>query len=210
MLTLAISRGRIWQEALSLLQALGFSPNEEALRSRQLIIPTASDNVRLVQVRAQDAPVFVARGAAQAGIAGGDVLAEKPMSEIVSPLDLRIATCRLVIATPLGFDENTAGNRPAMVATKYPNLTKAHFAARGRQVNIVKLHGAMELAPLVGLADMLVDVADSGRTLRENGLIEKEKIMDISAMLIVNRTATRRLPAVAALQRDMAALLEKS
>ena len=211
MLTLAVSRGRIWQETLPLLRAMGFAPNEDAMRSRQLIIPTAAVAVRLVQVRAQDAPVFVAQGAAQAGIAGRDVLAERRMGEIICPLDLRVGRCRMAVAAPPDFDATAPDrqNRPLAVATKYPNLTRAHFAAAGTQVNIIKLHGAMELAPLVGLADAVVDLVDSGRTLRENGLVEREKIMDVSALLVLNRTAARRLPAVADLWSKLAALVAK-
>lgn len=203
MLTLAISRGRIWTEALPLLHALGLAPQAAALGTRQLIIPTANPQVRLLQVRAQDAPAFVACGAAQAGIAGRDVLAEKRMAEIICPLDLHIAKCRLITAAPPGFAVNSTD--AITVASKYPNLTRTHFAGRGIAVDIIKLNGALELAPLVGVADMIADLTDSGRTLRENGLVEQETIMSISAMLIINRIAARRQPAVRALQDDFAA-----
>lgn len=203
MLTLAISRGRIWEEALPLLTAAGVSPSEDALRTRQLVIPTAHSGVRLLMTRAQDAPVFVARGAAQAGIAGRDVLAERRMDEISCPLDLGVGRCRLVTAARPGF-EPPAG-RPLLVATKYPNLARSHFDRSGIAANMIKLHGAMELAPHVGLADMIVDLVDTGRTLRENGLEERETIMEVSALFVVNRAAARRDPAVRSLQQDLAA-----
>ncbi|MGU9951179.1 MAG: ATP phosphoribosyltransferase [Gammaproteobacteria bacterium WSBS_2016_MAG_OTU1] len=206
MLTLAISRGRIWDEALPLLRALGLSPDEAALQTRQLIIPTADPQVRLLPVRAQDAPTFVACGAAQMGIAGRDVLAERRMSEIICPLDLQIAACRLVVAAAADFTFATDG-RPLLVATKYPNLARAHFAKSGVAADIIKLHGAMELAPQVGVADVIVDLSASGRTLHENGLVEKETILQVSAMLIVNRIAERRNVAVRDLQQRLAALV---
>ncbi len=205
MLTLAVSRGRIWDEAAALLRACGLAPDDAALATRQLVIPTENPLVRLLRVRAQDAPAFVASGAAQAGIAGRDVLAERPVDEISCPLDLRIAVCRLVTAAPEGYCP--AANKTPMVATKYPNLTQAHFAGRGAAVNIIKLHGALELAPHVGVADMIADLAASGRTLRENGLAERETIMRVSAALIVNRIAARRRPEVADLQRRIAAAI---
>lgn len=205
MLTLAVSRGRIWDEAAPLLRALGLAPDEKALKTRQLIIPTENPAVRLLRVRAQDAPAFVAQGAAMAGIAGRDVLAEKPTAEIACPVDLQIARCRLVVAAPEKYNP-AAGNKTPMVATKYPNLARAHFAGRGEAVNIIKLNGALELAPHVGVADMIADLADSGQTLRENGLAERETIMHVSAMFIVNRTAARRRPEAAELQQRIAAL----
>ena len=209
MLTLAVSRGRIWDEAAPLLRALGLAPDAAAMKTRQLIIPTAAPDVRLLQVRAQDAPAFVACGAAQAGIAGRDVLAERRMAEIACPVDLQIAACRLVVAAPEGYNP-AAGNKTPMVATKYPNLTQAHFAGRGEAVNIIKLHGALELAPHTGVADMIADLADSGRTLRENGLAERETIMRVSAMFIINRTAARRRPEAATLQRRIAELVQNA
>ncbi len=202
MLTLAISRGRIWEEAVPLLRTLGLAPDEAAQNTRQLIIPTEDSNVRLLQVRAQDAPSYVACGAAQAGIAGRDVLAERRMGEIICPIDLQIAKCRLVAAAPSGRGELPSA---PTVATKYPNLTRAHFASRGIAADIIKLHGALELAPLVGVADMIVDLVKTGRTLQENGLEETETIMSVSAMFVINRIAARRCPEVAGLQARIAA-----
>ena len=187
-----------------MLRAMGMTPDAAALQTRQLIIPTANPQVRLLPVRAQDTPAFVACGAAQAGIAGRDVLAETRMAEIICPLNLRFAACRLVTAAT---QAEAVSRQPLTVATKYPNLARAHFAGRGVAVNIIKLHGAIELAPLVGVADVVVDLAASGQTLRENGLVEQETIMQVSAMLIVNRVAARRRPEVAALPQDMAACL---
>ena len=208
MLTLAVSRGRIWDAVSPLLRALGLAPDAEDAASRKLVVRTADANVRLLRVRAQDAPVFVACGAAQAGIAGRDVLAERRMSEIVCPLDLQLAECRLVAAAPPDFRPQ-AGKTP-LVATKYPNLTRAFFAEKGIAADIIKLHGALEIAPQTGVADMVVDLADSGRTLRENGLAERETIMRVSAMFIVNRAAARRLPEVSKLQKRIAAQLAES
>lgn len=206
MLTLAVSRGRIWEAVLPLLQAVDLAPDKAAMQTRRLVIGTSDPNVRLLRVRAQDAPVFVACGAAQAGIAGRDVLAERQMSEIVCPLDLQIAKCRLVLAAPPDFRPR-AGDAP-LVATKYPNLTRAHFAEKKQPAEIIKLHGALEIAPQIGVADMIVDLADSGRTLRENGLAEKEAIMRVSAMFIINRIAARRRPETEELRRRLAARLE--
>ena len=205
MLTLAVSRGRIWEEAMPLLAGLGIVPDAAALKTRQLIIPTQNPEVRLLPTRAQDAPVFVARGAAQAGIAGRDVLAELRSADIICPLDLCIAKCRMVSAALPDFRPPLNSHKPLMVATKYPNIARAHFAGRGIPTNIIKLHGSMELAPQVGVADMVVDLAASGRTLRENGLVEIEKLMDVSAMWIVNRVAMRRLPQLREFQNRLAA-----
>ncbi|MGI9297200.1 MAG: ATP phosphoribosyltransferase [Gammaproteobacteria bacterium] len=202
MLTLAVSRGRIWDAALPLLRALNLAPDAADTDTRRLVVRTADSRVRLLRVRAQDTPVFVACGAAQAGIAGRDVLAERRMSEIVCPLDLRFARCRLVAAAPPDFRPEEG--KTLLVATKYPNLTRAHFAEKGVAADIIKLHGALEIAPQTGVADMIADLADSGRTLRENGLVERETIMRVSAMFIVNRVAARRRPETRDLQRRIA------
>ena len=203
MLTLAISRGRIWNEALPLLNYIGLAPDAAALNTRQLIIPTANPQVRLLQVRAQDAPTFIACGAAQAGIVGRDVLAERKIAEVICPLDLRFGRCRLSVAAAQNFNIQTAGEKILTVATKYPNLTRDYFAERGLPINVIKLHGALELSPHVGVADIIVDLVDSGQTLRENGLQEKETILQVSAIWVVNRIAARRLPVLADLQHKI-------
>lgn len=184
---------------MPLLQGAGLAPNAEDSKTRRLVVRTSDPNVQLLRARAQDAPVFVACGAAQAGIAGRDVLAERRMSEIICPLDLEIARCRLVAAAAADFRPRE--KETLRVATKYPNLTRAHFAEKGIAADIIKLHGALEIAPQIGVADMIVDLADSGRTLRENGLAERETIMRVSAMFIVNRIAARRRPEVFELQK---------
>ncbi len=196
MITIAVAKGRIWNEALPLLAELGLAPDNDANtntgeESRRLILPTANPGVRLILTRAQDTPVFVACGAAQMGIAGGDILEEKQTADICQPLDLQIAKCRMVLAAPRGR-ENPAAGRPLAVATKYVNTARKWFAKKGAAANFIKLGGNMEIAPLAGLADAIVDLADTGKTLRDNGLEEKEKIADISAKLILNRVAARR------------------
>jgi len=185
-LTLAVSKGRILDEALPLLARIGIKPLEDPARSRKLILETSRPELRLVIIRAQDVPTYVEHGAAEAGIAGSDVLMEYQSEELYEPLDLGIARCRLVVA---GRDR-TASPRPR-VATKYPNVTRAYFAARGEQAEIIKLYGSMELAPLAGLADRIVDLVNTGRTLRENGLVEISTIAEISARLIINKAATK-------------------
>lgn len=185
-LTLAVSKGRILTEALPLLARIGIKPLEDPGRSRKLILETNRPELRLVIIRAQDVPTYVEHGAAEMGIAGRDVLMEYQSEELYEPLDLGIARCRLVVA---GRNHDTAA-RPR-VATKYPHVTRAYFAARGEQAEIIKLYGSMELAPLAGLADRIVDLVDTGRTLRDNGLIELSTIAEISARLIVNKAAMK-------------------
>lgn len=185
-LTLAISKGRILAEVLPLLARIGVRPLEDPARSRKLILETNRPELRLVIIRAQDVPTYVEHGAAEMGIAGRDVLMEYQSEELYEPLDLGIARCRLVVA---GRNRDTAA-RPR-VATKYPNVTRAYLAARGEQAEIIKLYGSMELAPLAGLADRIVDLVDTGRTLRDNGLVELSTIAEISARLIVNKAAMK-------------------
>ncbi|HTT09124.1 MAG TPA: ATP phosphoribosyltransferase [Gammaproteobacteria bacterium] len=186
-LTLAVSKGRILDEALPLLARIGIKPLEDPGRSRKLILKTSRPELRLVIIRAQDVPTYVEHGAAEAGIAGRDVLMEYQSEELYEPLDLGIARCRLVVA---GRDRILSAVRPR-VATKYPNITRAYFAARGEQAEIIKLYGSMELAPLAGLADRIVDLVNTGRTLRDNGLVELSTIAEISARLIVNKAAMK-------------------
>ncbi len=188
MITIAISKGRILLEALPLLADCGITPTDDPHTSRKLIFDTNRADVRLVVIRAADVPTFVEYGAADMGIAGKDVLMEYGGSGLYEPLDLRIARCRLMLAGP---EQAAPRGRRMRVATKYVETARRYFAARGEQVEIVKLYGSMELAPLVGLADLIVDLVDSGSTLRANGLRPYENIADISSRLIVNKAAMK-------------------
>jgi ATP phosphoribosyltransferase len=192
-ITLALSKGRIFTETLPLLAAAGIVPQDDPETSRRLILETNRPEVRLLIVRATDVPTYVQYGAADLGIAGRDVLLEHGGQGLYQPLDLRIARCRLCVAVPEGFDYAAAvqlGGR-IRVATKYLKTAKAHFAAKGVHVDLIKLYGSMELAPLVGLADAIVDLVSSGNTLRANDLVEVEEIMNISSRLIVNQAALK-------------------
>jgi len=192
-ITLALSKGRIFEETLPLLAAAGIEPTDDPETSRKLIIGTNRPDVRLVIVRASDTPTYVQYGAADLGIAGKDVLLEHGGYGLYQPLDLGIARCRLCVATREGFDY-AAVSRPGgriRVATKYINSAKAHFAEKGVHVDLIKLYGSMELAPLVGLADAIVDLVSSGGTLRANNLVEVEEIMSISSRLIVNQASLK-------------------
>ena len=192
-ITLALSKGRIFTETLPLLAAAGIVPQDDPETSRRLILETNRPEVRLLIVRATDVPTYVQYGAADLGIAGRDVLLEHGGQGLYQPLDLRIARCRLCVAVPEGFDYAAAvqlGSR-IRVATKYLKTAKAHFAAKGVHVDLIKLYGSMELAPLVGLADAIVDLVSSGNTLRANHLVEVEEIMSISSRLIVNQAALK-------------------
>jgi ATP phosphoribosyltransferase len=192
-ITLALSKGRIFEETLPLLAAAGIVPTDDPERSRKLIIDTNQPDVRLLIVRATDTPTYVQYGAADLGIAGKDVLLEHGGAGLYQPLDLEIARCRLCVAAPKGFDY-AAVARPGgriRVATKYIRSAKAHFAEKGMHVDLIKLYGSMELAPLVGLAEAIVDLVSSGGTLRANGLEEVEEIMTISSRLIVNQAALK-------------------
>lgn len=192
-LIIALPKGRILDEALPLLRRAGIEP-EVAFAddsSRALKFATNIPGLSLIRVRAFDAATFVAFGAAHVGIAGNDVLMEFGYSEIYSPVDLGIGRCRLSVAEPAAqaADDDPRSWSHVRVATKYPNVTRAHFAARGVQAECVKLNGAMELAPALGLTSRIVDLVSSGRTLVENGLVEVEKIAEVSSRLIVNRAA---------------------
>lgn len=203
MLTLALSKGRLLQEALPLLDAIGCTPAENPASSRTLIIPTAHPQVRLVVVRAQDAPTYVACGAADAGITGGDVVAENPNGNLYQPVTLPIGGCRLVVAHRA--DAPPAAGQQLTVATKYTNLTRAYFNAQGMHVHIIKLYGSVELAPLTDMADIIVDLASSGNTLRANGLVEAATIREVSGVFITNRVAARRKPLLAEMQQRLQA-----
>ena len=197
-LTLAVPKGRILKEALPLLARAGIEPeikfNDEM--DRRLIFETNVEGLDIIRVRSFDVATFVAFGAAQLGIAGSDVLMEFDYPENYSPLDLKIGKCRMMVAEP---EELEAKDDPARwshvsVATKYPEVTKCHFASRGVQAECIKLNGAMELAPKLGLARRIVDLVDTGRTLKENGLVEVEHITDVSSRLVVNRAALKTRP----------------
>ena len=207
-ITIALSKGRIFEETLPLLAAAGVVPAEDPEKSRKLIIATNRDDVRVVIVRASDVPTYVQYGAADLGIAGKDVLLEHGGVGLYQPLDLRIARCRMCVAAPAGFDYAAAVRRGARlrVATKYIEVAREHFAAKGVHVDLIKLYGSMELAPLAGLAEAIVDLVSSGSTLKANNLVEVEEIMGISARLIVNQAALkvkRELlqPVIAAIER---------
>ncbi len=187
-LTIALSKGRIFKETMPLLAHAGIRPLEDPERSRKLILSTNREDVRLIIVRASDVPAYVQHGGADLGVAGKDVLLEHGGDGLYEPLDLRIARCRLMVAGPV--DERPPGGR-MRVATKFVQSTRRHFARKGQQVEIIKLYGSMELAPLVGLADRIVDVVDTGNTLRANGLEPKEQIAEISSRLIVNRASLK-------------------
>jgi ATP phosphoribosyltransferase len=192
-ITLALSKGRIFEETLPLLAAAGITPTDNPETSRKLIIGTNRDDVRLVIVRATDTPTYVQYGAADLGIAGKDTLIEHGGAGLYQPLDLNIAKCRLCVAVRKDFDYAAAVKRGARirVATKYVKAAKAHFAAKGMHVDLIKLYGSMELAPLVGLADAIVDLVSTGGTLKANNLIEVEDIMPISSRLVVNQASLK-------------------
>ncbi len=188
MLTIALSKGRIFKETLPLLKAAGIAPLDDPETSRKLILDTNQDDVRLIIVRASDVPAYVEYGGADIGVAGKDVLLEHPHAELYEPVDLQIAKCRLMTA---GKAEEVAKKGRLKVATKFVESTRRFYAKQGQQVDIIKLYGSMELAPLVGLADRIVDVVDTGNTLRANGLVPMEHIADISSRLVVNKAAMK-------------------
>ena len=191
-LTIALSKGRILEETLPLLERVGIRPAEDPDASRKLVVGTNRPGVELVIVRATDVPTYVEFGAADVGVAGRDVLLEAG-ADLYEPVDLGIGRCRMVVAEPEGL---AAGDDPSRwdkvrIATKYPKITEAFFAEQGVQTQIIKLYGSMELAPLVGLADRIVDLVSSGRTLKENGLVEVEDLFEISSRLVVNKAALK-------------------
>jgi ATP phosphoribosyltransferase len=192
-LTLALSKGRIFEETLPLLRAAGIAVTEDPETSRKLILPTNEPDVRVIIVRASDVPTYVQYGAADFGVAGKDVLLEHGGEGLYQPIDLNIARCRMSVAVPAGFDYTSAVRQGARlrVATKYVETARQHFAAKGVHVDLIKLYGSMELAPLVGLSDAIVDLVSTGSTLRANHLLEVERIMDISSRLIVNQAALK-------------------
>jgi ATP phosphoribosyltransferase len=195
-LTMALSKGRIFEETLPLLEAAGIEVSENPEQSRKLIIATSNPGLRLIIVRASDVPTYVEYGAADLGIAGKDVLIEHAAQHpggLYQPIDLNIARCRLAVAVRKGFDYEAAVRQGARlrVATKYTQAAREHFAAKGVYVDLIKLYGSMELAPLVGLADAIVDLVSTGNTLKANDLVSVEDIMEISSRLVVNRAALK-------------------
>lgn len=188
MLTLALSKGRILDESLPLLARAGIASLEDPRSSRKLIQQTRGGEFRILVIRAQDVPTFVEHGGADLGIAGKDVLLERGSGGLYEPLDLGIARCRLMVAAPADAKGEPARPR---VATKYARITRRYYAAQGRQAEIIKLYGSMELAPLVGLADRIVDLVDTGRTLEANGLVPVDTIAEISSRLVVNRASMK-------------------
>ena len=192
-LTIALSKGRIFEETLPLLAAAGILPTEDPMVSRKLIISTNHQCVRLLMVRASDVPTYVQNGAADLGVSGQDVLIEHGGSGLYQPLDLKIAKCNMMVAVQNGFDYVAAvrhGER-LKIATKYPRIAREHFARKGAHVDIIKLYGSMELAPVVGLSDAIVDLVATGDTLRANNLLAVEQIVAISARLLVNQAALK-------------------
>ncbi len=193
MITLALSKGRIFDETLPLLKAAGIEVLEDPETSRKLILPTNRPEVRVVLVRATDVPTYVEYGGADVGVTGLDTLIEHGGAGLYQPLDLRIAKCHMAVAAPVGFDYASAvrqGSR-ITVATKYTTIARNFFADKGVHVDLVKLYGSMELAPLTGLADAIVDLVSTGKTLAANQLVEVEHIMPISARLVVNQAALK-------------------
>ncbi len=187
-LTIALSKGRIFKETLPLLAAAGIEPVDDPETSRKLILDTNQHDVKLVIIRASDVPTYVGYGAADIGVAGKDVLMEHGGEGLYEPLDLGIARCRLMVAGPVNVTTEKSRLR---IATKYVQSTRRYYADRQEQVEIIKLYGSMELAPLVGLADRIVDVVDTGNTLKANGLVPLEHIADISSRLVVNKAAMK-------------------
>ncbi|WP_332743659.1 ATP phosphoribosyltransferase [Hydrogenophaga sp.] len=193
MITLALSKGRIFDETLPLLKAAGIEVLEDPEKSRKLILATSNPQVRVVLVRASDVPTYVEHGGADLGVTGKDTLIEHGGQGLYQPLDLNISRCRVSVAVRADFDYASAvrqGSR-LKVATKYTHIAREFFASKGVHVDLIKLYGSMELAPLTGLADAIVDLVSTGNTLKANHLVEVERIMDISARLVVNQASLK-------------------
>ena len=187
-LTIALAKGRILDETLPLLARAGIEPSDDLNNSRKLVFSTNQPDIKLVLIRSADVPTYVQYGAADIGIAGKDVLLEHGGEGLYERVDLKIAPCRLMTA---GFADRPAPRGRLKVATKYPEITRRYFLQKGQQVELIKLYGSMELAPIVGLADLIVDLVNTGNTLRANGLVPLDHIMDISSRLIVNRASLK-------------------
>jgi len=218
MITLALSKGRIFEETLPLLAAAGIEVTEDPEKSRKLILPTTRPDVRVVLVRASDVPTYVQYGGADIGVAGKDILIEHAgvngdNDGLYQPLDLNIAKCRMSVAVRADFDYEAAvkqGSR-IRVASKYTAIARDHFANKGVHVDLIKLYGSMELAPLTGLADAIVDLVSTGNTLKANHLVEVEQIMNISSRLVVNQASLKlnREPIRALIQAFESAIPKK-
>jgi ATP phosphoribosyltransferase len=187
-LTIAVSKGRILTEAMPVLAKLNIVPTEDPARTRKLVLETNQAGVKIIIIRASDVPTYVEYGAADMGIAGKDVLMEYIGNGVYEPLDLQIALCKMVLAEP---GKRKPINGRLRVATKYVNTTRAYFAEQGKQVEIIKLYGSMELAPVLGLADQIVDLVDTGNTLKANGLVPVKTIAEISSRVIVNKASMK-------------------
>lgn len=193
MITIALSKGRIFEETAPMLAAVGIAPLEDPETTRKLVVPSNRPDIRFVIVRASDVPAYVQHGAADLGVTGKDVLIEHGTAGLYQPIDLGIGRCRISVAAPLGFDykkATTAGSR-LRVATKYTRIAQDHFASIGVHIDLIKLYGSMELAPITGLSEVIVDLVSTGKTLKANGLVEVEQIMDISARLVINQAASK-------------------
>ena len=187
-ITIAVSKGRIFDEALPLLAKIDVIPKDDPQNSRKLILETNKNNVQILVIRATDVPTYVERGAAELGIAGKDVLLEFQGDGFYEPIDLGIAKCKMMLAGLKGVKKEITRPR---IATKYTNITQNYFSNFGKQVEIIKLYGSMDLAPILGLADHIVDLVDTGKTLEANGLVPYERIADISSRLIVNKASMK-------------------
>lgn len=206
-LTLALTKGRILKETLPLLASIGISPLDDIDSSRKLVFDSSRPGVRLMIIRGSDVPTYVRHGAADVGVVGKDILLEHGAEGLYEPLDLGIARCRLMTAGPAGWQGDGTRIR---VATKFVNIARRHFARRGVHADVIKLYGAMELAPMMNLADLIVDIVDTGNTLRANGMEPMEEIASISSRLVVNKAAMRsRCVSIQRLIDDLAAVVEK-
>jgi len=208
-ITIALPKGRLLLDCVKILSEVGIKAEEDLSTTRRLLVPSEDGSARFLIVRDKDLPVYVDYGAADMGIVGKDVLMESKKN-ILEPLDLGFGYCRIVVAQPavaMGLS-NTSGWGHARVATKYPNIAERHFAARGEQIEIIPLYGSIELAPLVGLADRIVDLVSTGETLRQNNLVEVQDVMEVTARLVVNRAsmkikAERLVPLIEALRENL-------
>ena len=203
-LTIALAKGRILDDTLPLLARAGIEPVDDLSTSRKLVFSTNHENIKLVLIRSADVPTYVQYGAADLGVAGKDVLLEHGGEGLYERLDLKIAGCKMMTA---GLVDRTIPKGRFKVATKYPAITRNYFLQQGRQVELIKLYGSMELAPMVGLADLIVDLVDTGNTLKANGLVPLEHIMDISSRLIVNRASLKMKNRAV---KDLVAKIEKA